>query len=193
MTLQNMWSQKLFLKINSHLGKRIWLDKLMAFFARPLIYILFFCIICWGVIVLEPNDFKFLVKLIVTTLAFAILFSWITASIVRFHRPMAELPGIKFLVRPYQTWKTFPSDHTLISFSLAFVAIDAGAGFVWSSFFIVLASLIAFSRVYVGVHFPRDILAGFIYAIIFSSLAYWLLENISQPVYDFVTALSLRL
>ncbi|MFH1946848.1 MAG: phosphatase PAP2 family protein [Candidatus Magasanikbacteria bacterium] len=187
-----MWSQKLFLKINSQLGKRIWLDKLMAFIARPLIYILFFCIICWGIITLDPNDFKFLLKLIITTLVFAILFSWLTALIVRFHRPMAEMPKIKFLVRPYQTWKTFPSDHTLISFSLVLIAIDVGAGWILGSLFFLVAILIAFSRVYVGVHYPRDILAGIIYAIVFSSLAYWLLENISQPVYDFFFTMSSR-
>jgi len=185
-TVLPMWSQKLFLKINSQLGKRVWLDKLMAFFARPLIYILFFCIICWGIIVLEPNNFKFLLKLIITTLCFAILFSWLTALIVRFHRPMAELPGIKFLVKPFQTWKTFPSDHTLISFSLALIAIDVGAGWFLGFLFLFTAFLIAISRVYVGVHYPRDILAGIIYAIIFSSLAYWLLENISQPLYNLI-------
>ncbi len=192
-TLRNMWSKKLFLKINNQLGKRVWLDKLMSFFARPLIYILFFCIICWGAIVLDPNDFKFLLKLIITTLCFAILFSWLTAVIVRFHRPMVELPGIKFLVKPYQTWKTFPSDHTLISFSLVLVAIDVGAGWILGIIFLLIATLIAFSRVYVGVHYPRDILAGIIYAIIFSSLAYWLLENISQPVYNLMFTMSSRL
>ena len=127
-----------------------------------------------------------MLKLIITTLSFAIIFSWLTALVVRFHRPMAEMPGIKFLVRPHQTWKTFPSDHTLISFSLVFVAIDSGADMFFSSVLILLAFFIAISRVYVGVHYPRDIVAGFVYAIIFSSLAYWLLENISQPVYSLI-------
>ena len=187
-----MWSQKLFLKINSQLGKRVWLDKLMAFIARWLIFILFVCIVCWGLIVLDPDGFKFLIKLIITTLCFAILFSWLTAIVVRFHRPMAEMPGIKYLVKPHQTWKTFPSDHTLISFSLALIAIDVGAGWFLGVLFLLTAVLIAFSRVYVGVHYPRDILAGIVYAIIFSSFAYWLLENISQPVYNFINTLSSR-
>lgn len=190
--ITDSWSQKLFLKINSQLGKRVWLDKIMTFVARWLIFILFICIICWGLITLSPEQFKFLVKLITTTLVFAILFSWLTALVVRFHRPMAELPGIKFLVKPHQTWKTFPSDHTLISFSLVLIAINAGVGWILGIVFLLIAALIAFSRVYVGVHFPRDIVAGVIYAIIFSSLALWLLENISQPVYNFFS-MSFRL
>jgi undecaprenyl-diphosphatase len=53
---------------------------------------------------------------------------------------------------------SFPSGHAASSFACAVVL----AAFVprWRAAFYVLAALIAFSRAYVGVHYPLDVLAG---------------------------------
>ena len=48
-----------------------------------------------------------------------------------------------------------------------------------------MASLIAFSRIYVGVHYPRDIIGGIFFAIFFVFISFKLLENITQPLYNF--------
>ena len=71
--------------------------------------------------------------------------------------------------RPYEThtishpWSSstdasFPSDHTSVSFAIAFavVALDATAGAV----LLVAAILIAVGRLFVGAHYPSDVLAG---------------------------------
>lgn len=56
-------------------------------------------------------------------------------------------------------WTSFPSDHAIIFFALAvgIMAIHRKVGiflFIWAIF------VIGFPRVYVGVHFPTDIIAG---------------------------------
>lgn len=56
---------------------------------------------------------------------------------------------------------SFPSGHTGASFSSA-VAIYGQIPRKFGVFFIILASLIAVSRLYVGIHYPTDVLGGFV-------------------------------
>jgi undecaprenyl-diphosphatase len=53
---------------------------------------------------------------------------------------------------------SFPSDHTSLSFAIAFavLAFDSGAGAV----FLVIAALIGVGRLFIGAHYPGDVLMG---------------------------------
>lgn len=53
---------------------------------------------------------------------------------------------------------SFPSGHTMSSFAAAAVIMQADRK--WGIAAYILASLIAFSRLYLYVHFPTDIIAG---------------------------------
>jgi len=70
-----------------------------------------------------------------------------------------------------------------MSFLLAGSVLLMGAGVGFSIFVLVLATIISFARVYVGVHYPRDIMGGFVLAFGLLLSANWLLMNISQPLY----------
>ena len=56
------------------------------------------------------------------------------------------------------TTSSFPSGHTSTSFACAYVISRLAPRL--TVFVFVLAALIGFSRVYVGVHYPLDVLAG---------------------------------
>lgn len=71
--------------------------------------------------------------------------------------------------------KSFPSGHTLASFESAVVLLinDKRLGIPA----IVLASLIAFSRLYLYVHYPTDVLASIILGTAFAFLACYIVNK----------------
>ncbi len=71
---------------------------------------------------------------------------------------------------------SFPSRHAtimaVIAFSYAYFKSK------WALLFLILMILIGISRVYVGVHYPLDVLGGFILGIISLSLAHFLSKKL---------------
>jgi len=72
-------------------------------------------------------------------------------------RPNWLDPSFHLLI-PNETDYSFPSGHTMASFSSA--AILGGQNRNFDIFAFLLAGLIAFSRLYLYVHFPTDVLGG---------------------------------
>jgi undecaprenyl-diphosphatase len=72
-------------------------------------------------------------------------------------RPPVSEPVPEPLLESPSTF-SFPSGHATVSFACATVLALAVPRLRWPLF--VLAALIAWSRVYVGVHYPGDVLAG---------------------------------
>ena len=72
-------------------------------------------------------------------------------------RPYQTLDEIITLVKPLQS-TSFPSGHTATSFACAMVLAQAGGIMRWLP--LTVAVLIGISRIYVGVHYPSDVLAG---------------------------------
>lgn len=72
-------------------------------------------------------------------------------------RPPLRLPQIEPLVGTPES-ASFPSGHAAISFAAA-VVLCAALPRLWPVF-LGLAAAVAFSRPYVGVHYPSDVVAG---------------------------------
>jgi membrane-associated phospholipid phosphatase len=63
------------------------------------------------------------------------------------------------------TWQSFPSGHTMTAFALAlFLSILIRNKF-WGVLLLILAILVAYSRVYLFQHFPKDVFAGSIFGV----------------------------
>lgn len=75
-------------------------------------------------------------------------------------RPYEVVEGLRLLIEKPHDY-SFPSGHTCASFAAALVYYRMLPK-KWGIAAVVLASLIAFSRMYLGVHYPSDILAGLV-------------------------------
>ncbi len=75
---------------------------------------------------------------------------------------------------------SFPSGHALSSFSAASVLLfyDRRIGFPA----LALAALIAFSRLYLYVHFPSDILGGAVLGVVFALIAMFIVNLIWRKI-----------
>ncbi|WP_367397310.1 phosphatase PAP2 family protein [Clostridium sp. MSJ-8] len=78
-------------------------------------------------------------------------------------RPFEVRPYIDIIINKPKD-PSFPSGHTAIAFAAASVLcyMDRRTGI----FAIIIASIIAFSRLYLYVHYPTDVLAGIIVGIL---------------------------
>ncbi|MCR5212979.1 MAG: phosphatase PAP2 family protein [Eubacterium sp.] len=74
---------------------------------------------------------------------------------------------------------SFPSGHTSSSFVVA-CAITwclTGKRKFWGLLLIIIASLIAFSRLYLGAHYPTDVMVGLFLGVIISIVTYFALRR----------------
>lgn len=91
-------------------------------------------------------------------------------------RPYETVAGLTSLVGPMRDY-SFPSGHTCSAFAAASVYFKYFRGH-WGVLSMVLAGMIAFSRLYVGVHYPTDVLCGLAVGLLAGWLAIYLTENI---------------
>ena len=89
-------------------------------------------------------------------------------------RPYDVNTGIQLLVAKLRDY-SFPSGHTAASFASAAALYFAGEKKFWKPA-LVLACLIAVSRLYLYVHYPTDVLGGVVIGIIAGYLGYRLVK-----------------
>lgn len=92
-------------------------------------------------------------------------------------RPFNFVENIELLIKPPSSF-SFPSGHTMSSFAAATIIYKANKRMGIGAF--LLAALIGFSRMYLYVHYPSDVLVGCVLGIILSTCVY----KIISPKYD---------
>jgi undecaprenyl-diphosphatase len=85
-----------------------------------------------------------------------LIYRWLKHALVR-ERPFIRHPGITLAMPPLDRY-SFPSGHTLHAVAFTWQAVANFPELAWV--LVPLASLIAASRVVLGLHYPSDVLAG---------------------------------
>lgn len=166
----------LFNKINGLAGKSACLDDIAVFFARYFEYFLIFILFLF----LAKNFKKYWLMLIQAILA-AILSRLVITNIIRWLLPRSR-PFIELGINPlfdYDPLKSsFPSGHAAFYFAIATIVYS------WNKktgiLFYIASFLISFARVFSGIHWPSDILAGAIIGI----LSGWLIILFSRKFFQ---------
>ena len=85
-----------------------------------------------------------------------------------------------------QSEKSFPSGHSVAVFEMAFAVAYAtkGHGKKWGIIAYVLAVLVAYSRLYVGVHYPSDVICGAVIGTVCGILGVLLVKWIYKKFID---------
>ncbi len=148
--------RSLFLLIN-HIP-HIWIVNVIALFLSGVgqAGVIWLVIALWLFWKEERHNHWFFLPVVLAT-----VFSWVVSelvikSAVGRMRPTLDIGAI--IVGDGAANSSFPSSHATMSFALAYVLASIEPRF--RMFFFLIATGIALSRIYLGVHFPSDVIVG---------------------------------
>ncbi|OGH85063.1 MAG: hypothetical protein A2294_01580 [Candidatus Magasanikbacteria bacterium RIFOXYB2_FULL_38_10] len=150
-----------------------WLDYFGIFCAVFLIWLM--AALALGVFFYVPkslNRLKYLFVLLASGAG-----SYFLSALVGFGygraRPFVGFADLHQLIATSFSHKSFPSSHATIAFALATAVFCFNKP--WGILMFVLAILVAWGRVFVGVHYPFDVLAGALLGMLTSLIIYRLI------------------
>jgi undecaprenyl-diphosphatase len=116
------------------------------------------------------QGYMIITSLIITT----IIGEGIIKHLIKRTRPFIDLIESKLLISKPITY-SFPSGHTASSFAAAGILLAMNNRL--SILAVIIASLIAFSRVYLNVHYPTDVVTGVILGLLCSKLVIMIFQS----------------
>jgi undecaprenyl-diphosphatase len=144
-----------FRMINNLAGTYPWLNPGFIFFAEYAIFALaLFMLMLW------VGKRSMRQPLIIAFIAFVVaaLIAKLAGLLFSHMQPFVELPDV-FQLIDKKVGNAFPSDHTAAAFAVC-VTLFLGSKSKWRALYIVLATMMGIARIWVGVHYPVDVIVG---------------------------------
>jgi len=157
--------QQIFTLINNFAFKNYFLDQIEIFSTRYLFFLLF----AVAVLVVFKNGKRAIIAGFFS-LVLVLLSDKFLNLIIPQPRPFVVETAVKLLVKPPLD-SSFPSTHAAISAAAATLIFYFSASRLLRAAGIVVAVLVGFSRIFVGVHYPSDVLLGWVLGFFLSTIA----------------------
>lgn len=149
-------NQSFFLFINYFAGKNNTVDYLSVLLSEYSQYLFFITVFYLYFI----NKEKFIILLSILVSLSSLLFNK-TIILFYFHnRPFMDHIGV--ILEPHRASSSFPSNHTAFMFSIACTLFVFKETRKYGIFLLIIAWIGGLSRVFVGIHYPFDIMGSFI-------------------------------
>lgn len=157
----------LFRMINDIGKQQTYLNPTLVFIAEYMVFFLAIAIIIFWFTRIHKNRMMVICGTI--TFVLAELIGKLVGKVHSNNQPFAELPNVNKLIEKAVN-NSFPSDHTILffSFCVTFWLFSKKLGYLW----VVLAFLVGISRIWVGVHYPADVIVGAIISIVAALIVY---------------------
>jgi membrane-associated phospholipid phosphatase len=150
------WDSGMFLYINLHGYRHAWLDRLMWFATHTGNVVT--ALLLAGMLIIF-NLHSLAVEIILGTLTLLMLVETIKIITDR-ARPFLALAETR-MIGWRESGRSFPSGHTAQTFFLATLLSHWFHVGVWGAVGLyAIAALVGFTRIYIGVHYPRDVIGG---------------------------------
>lgn len=148
----------IFDAINDLAGRIDIADDAMEFVAQYLTYVVFgLVVVSWFVRTGGDQSRRLAVYSSALSAALALGVAFVIQHFYTHPRPFVQRNDVVLLIQ-HAADSSFPSEHATGSFALATGVLVHRLRYGLA--LVALATLIAFSRVYVGVHYPYDVLGG---------------------------------
>jgi len=174
--------QSLLLFLNSF-HNSFW-DKAITIFTSKEIWVPFYLLIVYVIIKTYKKNSIYILVLIGLSIALSDQFSGLIKDSVQRLRPTHD-PVLGDLVHNiYNRGGTFGffSSHASNSFTIAVIAARLFKNHLFSILIFSWAILVSYTRIYLGLHYPGDVLTGWIWGIV-TGLAFYQLMVIVQRKY----------
>jgi undecaprenyl-diphosphatase len=173
------WDQKIILRYNGIGGRSFTIFlKILSFFGRETIWM--YLMVFYLFIFYDPSLFSYISSIF---LLGVIIIAPIKKVINR-DRPFELLENIKVLERK-PTSRSFPSWHAYNVASQGLLLTFLLNSFLVAIIVLIIALIISFSRIQLGVHYPSDVIFGFFIGFIGFSLAITIVNPILMIVISF--------
>ena len=150
----------IFRSLNNFVGQNEFFDKAIWFSAEFLIFSVFVALAYF--IIAARGKRQIAIKNSVIIL-FSVLLAWACSDIIKYvfpsPRPFLVLDSVNLLFE-YGSYDSFPSGHTtfFVAFATMFIFYSRRLGV----FLLILALVTGMARVAAGIHWPIDIIGGFL-------------------------------